>query len=414
MLRDLVGDRAFFEGIRAFYRRHRHGNATTADFRAAIETSSRRRLEWFFRHVFGIPDVSVFDAVTRSRTTVPSMAFARYYPSAITLGDGRVLTIAGNGDASCSGCSIPVPEVYDPTLNAWSSLTAANLTLPYYPQLFLLPDGKVIVTGTSEENVPTYLLDMSSQSWATFDPAVIDGGSSVMYLPGKIMKTGIAGSPNSSTAGTRTAHVIDMNAPAPAWRQVQSMAFPRAQHMLTTLPDGTVLVTGGGTNSNAADVSTAVYEAEIWNPATETWTTMARMQTPRMYHATSLLLPDGRVLVAGGGRVGFPDQLSAEIYSPPYLFKGPRPVITTAPSAIQYAATFPLETASAAGIRKVSLLKLGATTHAFNNEQRLRIGRDPDRWCRKQQRLHRRRHLDGRPLRLRPRVQRYEQHRDDR
>ena len=49
MLRGLVGDRAFFEGIRAFYRRHRHGNATTADFRAAIETSSRRRLEWFFR-----------------------------------------------------------------------------------------------------------------------------------------------------------------------------------------------------------------------------------------------------------------------------------------------------------------------------------------------------------------------------
>jgi hypothetical protein len=320
--------------------------------------------------VLGIKDVSVFDAVTRNRTALPPMAYARYYPSAITLGDGTVLTVAGNGDASCNGCTIAIPEVYDPASNTWTSLPTANLVMPYYPHLFLLPNGRVIVTGTSEENIPTYVLNMSTKLWSTLDPAVIPSASSAMYLPGKIMKTGFAGSPNVDIAGTRTTYVIDMNAPAPAWRQVPSMAFARAQHMLTSLPDGTVLATGGGTSSYAVDVSTAVYEAEIWNPATETWKTMARMLTPRMYHATSLLLPDGRVLVGGGGRLGFPEQFSAEIYSPPYLFKGPRPVISTAPSTIQYAAAFSLETPNAAGIGKVSLLKLGAATHAYNNEQR--------------------------------------------
>ena len=74
--------------------------------------------------------------------------------------------------------------------------------------------------------------------------------------------------------------------------------------------------------------------------------------------------------MGGGGRLGFPEQFSAEIYSPPYLFKGPRPAITTAPSAIQYTAAFSVETPNAPGIGKVSLLKLGAATHAFNNEQR--------------------------------------------
>ena len=86
--------------------------------------------------------------------------------------------------------------------------------------------------------------------------------------------------------------------------------------------------------SDGTDLSKAVLPAEIWNPDTETWTTVASLQNGREYHSTALLLPDGRVLMAGGG--GLPgratDQKNAEIYSPPYLFKGARPTITSAPS----------------------------------------------------------------------------------
>jgi hypothetical protein len=93
------------------------------------------------------------------------------------------------------------------------------------------------------------------------------------------------------------------------------------------------------------------------------------MQEPRHYHSTSLLLPDGRVLVAGGGRFG-PDFPSAEIYSPPYLFKGPRPAITSAPPVIQYNSHFTVGTPDAARIARVALLRLGSVTHAFDENQR--------------------------------------------
>ena len=152
------------------------------------------------------------------------------------------------------------------------------------------------------------------------------------------------------------------------------MVFPRAYHTLTILPDGNVLVTGGGPTTDAVGVNDAIKAAELWSPVTETWATMASMQKPRLYHSTALLLPDARVWVAGGGRfngVNEPtDQLSSEIYSPPYLFKGTRPVITSAPVQIGYGGTMTVQTPDASRIASVSLIKLGSVTHAFNMDQR--------------------------------------------
>jgi hypothetical protein len=84
-----------------------------------------------------------------------------------------------------------------------------------------------------------------------------------------------------------------------------------------------------------------------------------------------LLLPDGRILVAGSGRgTDGTDQLSAELYSPPYLFKGSRPAVASAPANIQCGQTFFIGTPDAANISSVSLLRPGAATHAFNQDQR--------------------------------------------
>jgi hypothetical protein len=163
--------------------------------------------------------------------------------------------------------------------------------------------------------------------------------------------------------------VIDMTQPSPAWRQTASMAFARTQHNLTVLPDGTVLATGGGSVSDVNNTGAAVLAAELWSPTTETWTTLASMQVPRLYHSTALLLPDGRVLSAGGGRFGV-DQPSAEIYSPPYLFKGPRPTITSAPTQVVYGASFTVQTPNAAATSRVSLIRIGSVTHAINMDQR--------------------------------------------
>ena len=163
-----------------------------------------------------------------------------------------------------------------------------------------------------------------------------------------------------------------MTAGSPAWRTTNSMGFARTYHNMTSLPDGNVLVTGGEGTTNPFDQSTAVYAAEMWSPTTETFTTMASMQTARVYHSTALLLPDGRVLVGGSGEFGTGsiDQLNAEIYSPPYLFKGARPTITSAPGSLTYSAQFTVQTPNAANISSVSLIRLGSVTHAFNQNQR--------------------------------------------
>jgi hypothetical protein len=195
-----------------------------------------------------------------------------------------------------------------------------------------------------------------------------------MYLPGMFVKSGTALLPDYPVQqAAATTYVLDMTQPTSAWRQVASMAFRRSYHNMTILPDGSVLVTGGGTTTDPIGLANAVFQAELWSPALETWTTLASMTTPRLYHSTGILLPDARVLVAGGGRLfggaDATDQPSAEIFTPPYLFKGPRPVISSAPSQLQYGQTFSVQTPDAARIAKVTLLRLGAVTHAINENQ---------------------------------------------
>ena len=326
----------------------------------------------------GIVDTNIFNHSTRTWTSAPPMGFPRWYPTTTVLPNGRVLVTAG--EIGCNSmppdgsfrpeCVADIPEVYDPATNSWTRLANARLAIPYYPHMFVLPDGKVLNTSTAEGPVPARVLDVATQSWTIADPVAVDGGSAAMYLPGKVIKSGTSTNPdNPSVATQATTYVLDVTRPSPAWRQVASMAFPRAYHYLTLLPDGTFLATGGSRVTDVFNLGAAVLPAEVWSPVTEQWTTLASMTTPRVYHSTALLLPDGRVLLAGGGRYGV-DQFSAELYSPPYLFKGPRPTITTAPTTLQYGTNFSVSTPDAASISKVSLLRLGASTHAFNFDQR--------------------------------------------
>jgi hypothetical protein len=103
------------------------------------------------------------------------------------------------------------------------------------------------------------------------------------------------------------------------------------------------------------------------------WTTLASNAVTRVYHSASLLLPDGRVLHTGSGDGGgVPNELNYEIFSPPYLFKGARPIITSAsPGVVAYGQTVAVETPDAASITKVTLIRLGSVTHAFDQAQRL-------------------------------------------
>jgi hypothetical protein len=161
------------------------------------------------------------------------------------------------------------------------------------------------------------------------------------------------------------------------------MQYGRRQHNLTVLADGTVLATGGlSSGADLVDVDAGVYEAELWNPSTGDWSTLAPMQVTRQYHSTALLLPDGRVLSSGGGICGACDSQgylakNAQVFTPPYLFNkdgsgqlAPRPAISSAPGVVNYGGQVRLSTPSAASIGRVALVRLGAVTHSVDMEQR--------------------------------------------
>jgi len=317
----------------------------------------------------GIPDVNRFDPVSKTWTALAPMAFQRWYPTATTLTDGHVLV--ASGATTCITCIGDIPELYDPATNTWTQLAGAQLSMPLYPHLFVLPDGRVLYASSTEAVIQTRVLDIAAQTWTIVDPVAVAGGSSVMYLPGVIMKSGSPGAPGRipTAASLNTAYVLDMSQPSPAWRQVGSMTYGRTFHSLTILPDGTVLATGGSATNDPA--SQPVLAAEIWNPETQTWSLMSSMAMARTYHEDALLLPDGRVLVGGGGGCcGAPDQFNAEIFSPPYLFEGSRPTIASAPATITYGSEFSVTSPDASSIASIALIRLGSDTHQFNRDQR--------------------------------------------
>jgi len=231
----------------------------------------------------------------------------------------------------------------------------------------------VLHVGGSEYATTTDVLDLNAQSWSVMDSNIVDGGSSSMYLPGKIMKAGSAADSQNTGPSSKTTFVLDTTQASPAWVQTPSMVYPRSFFNLVTLPDNSVLAVGGETDKNGGNIANAVYAAELWSPQTQVWTTMSSMHTPREYHSTALLLPDGRVVVSGMGADfgNVPDEKTAEFYSPPYLFKGARPVITQAPSQIQYGTNFFVATPDGGTIASATLIRTGAVTHFFDQNTRI-------------------------------------------
>jgi hypothetical protein len=156
------------------------------------------------------------------------------------------------------------------------------------------------------------------------------------------------------------------------------MAFPRRQMNATLLADGTVLVTGGTSGPGFNSQAGAVHVAELWNPQTESWTTMASESKNRTYHGTAILLPSGQVLSSGsgeGGGVPFANsEFSAQLFNPPYLFKSDgsraaRPSITAAPATLAYGQSFTVQTPDAGSVTRGNLIRLSSVTHAFNMSQ---------------------------------------------
>jgi len=305
----------------------------------------------------GLPNASFFDFNTNTWTRVPDMNAGRWYPTNTTLNNGDVVVVSG--EIAGPGDINEIPQRFIAATNSWRTLTNARMNIPFYPKMFLAPNGRVFYAGQLRGSL--WLDPTGNGAWSA-GPLSNYGGRSygpAVYLDGKVLIIG-GGEPP-----TETVEEIDLNAAAPTWRYVAPMSIRRRQHNAVLLPDGTVLVVGGSSGSGFDTSTSPVLYAEVYDPATNTWTSLASGTRYRGYHSTAVLLPDGRVLSAGGNK-----ERTAELFSPPYLFKGARPTITAAPTTALPAATFTVTTPDAANIAKVSLIRHGSTTHTFDMGQR--------------------------------------------
>jgi hypothetical protein len=173
---------------------------------------------------------------------------------------------------------------------------------------------------------------------------------------------------------TTTTEIIDLSAPAPQWRYGPAMSQPRIEMNATLLPSGHVLALGGSARDE--DAATASLNAELYDPATNTFSSAGANVFPRLYHSNALLLPDATVALVGSNPTPGIYEQHIEIYSPAYLFNAAgglatRPSVTGVSPTITYGGTFQVQTPDAADIASVVLMRPGAPTHAFDMDQRL-------------------------------------------
>jgi hypothetical protein len=354
-------------------------------------------------HLFdgdGLSQASLYDWRSNTWTATAPMRtpagdeVRRWYPTAITLPNGTVLVMSGSyiDPSQPPGKETIVVDLLQVWDNgAWKTIAKANGTplnfigLPLYPRLHIVSDGRVFMSGTNDRTLllmtgtPGQWTEAAFRSLGNRDycPAVMFDVDKVLYIGG-----GNDANTHTPTAGVE---VIDLAANPPQWRRTASMVHPRRQHNATVLPDGTVLVTGGtrgggGPNNGFNDLQAGqpVHVAELWNPVTGQWTELSAEDVARCYHATAVLLPDATVLSAGGGEYrpnnnaeNLPEDShrNGQVFSPPYLFKGPRPQVTSAPAIVHYGGHFQVVTTQAATIRRVSCVRLSSVTHSLDEHQ---------------------------------------------
>jgi hypothetical protein len=283
------------------------------------------------------------------------------------------------------GAPQPIPEPWE----------GRRRVIDLYPLVYVLPDGKLFVHA----GITSRLFDPVRQRFDTRAMTMTNGvsrsypgyASGVLmplrhdttppYKPEVVVFGGggkDGGQLNAETPASAVVERIDLSASEPRWARSTSLARGRVMPDAVQLPDGNVLIVGGSHTGMADAGAQPIMRPELFDAKTASFSDMCTMRVPRVYHSTALLLPDGRVIV--GGRDGYfnrgPYKYAdhrVEIFNPPYLFKGPRPVIASAPSAaLDYGAAFSVKVSGdATDIANVVLVRPGSVTHGNNMDQRV-------------------------------------------
>ena len=317
----------------------------------------------------GIPVVYLFDPRTETWSQAPSMRKGRWYPTVIETMNGGAVIVGGRDIFKKANWDV---ETFGPSLTAAPQLVG-TYNLDYqqglYPNGFLLPNGSVFWFAGDRSDF------MNTVNWridAGPIPNVVhmDYPNAIMLplKPGGDVEVALYGGKNKF-AGTNTAVAerINLSVAQPSFRYTTPMPQPRANMNSVALPDGSIVVVGG---NGLGKFSLAYLQTLLYNPTADTWTPMASQALRRAYHSTAILLADGRVLSAGDNGSSTPGGggTQLEIYSPPYLSKGPRPVITSAPLTVARGGRIAVSTNI--NIAKLVLIQPSSTTHATDMHQR--------------------------------------------
>jgi hypothetical protein len=363
----------------------------------------------------GLRSAQIYDPATGNYTAVEPMKYGRWYPGLVTMGDGKVFVASGVTKLikSTQGSQVRRPELFDPATGTWADLgPQSENSLPLFPRLHLMPNGKVFYAGVGQQFGPagqavdeiTWVVQQffnpTVNKWETVGPALLGatGGAPQVMLamdpPYDKATLLIAGgtplipSPGSWLASNLT-QLVTVDAQGTVTNELTGNLNSRRWYSSgVTLPDGQVFVTSG---ADKDEVLTPGFELpvrtpELYDPATGTWTAMAPSARDRTYHNSALLLPDGRVLVGGhspiwtgygathdaipGVTANNDKDSSFEVWSPPYLHRGPRPKLSGVQKGVAWGSSFNIATPDAANIESVVLSRLPSPQHIVDSDAR--------------------------------------------
>lgn len=321
-----------------------------------------------------------FDPAAKSWSrTAGSMAHDRWYPTVLTLGDQRlgnsheVLVVCGHGSGDM--------EIYDEATDGFRAVSGDDKPFPsLYPGLHLLPNNSVFYSRTGwasagagggpyagdDQSGYFSLTGSSTGVWndiAPVTPSMPDRtkGMSVMMLSNTHPYVRILVVGGAHGATNDTYEIFDATALSPVANWGPATPFPdgesRSLCSAVLLPDGKVFVCGGIQRTNSP--------CTIFDPQSNSWSAMAALPSIRDYHSVAFLLPSGQVAVAGWNNTAI------EVFDPPYMFAGSRPVIASAPSLVHHGQSFVIESPDASSIVKVVLVRPMAVTHQTDTEQKV-------------------------------------------
>ena len=339
----------------------------------------------------------------------------RWYPGLFTAGDGSAIALFGHLDKNDYRHRNIVPERYFPSQRSWALLPAdmGNFGEPatggrrylFFPRAYILPSGKMFSAtplpvdfaaqaGGSDGPHFSTAFDIDTAQYTTPRANAQDGVDGDWNFPAAMLpllpKNGGYNARFFYWSGA-TPRWIDTDAASPQWtnagaRDAAVSTRQRVYSNMVVLPTGQICVTGG---VNVVDPEDGLNQAEIYTPDIN-WTTNTygsgggtwslepgTSPNTRNYHSTSLLLPNGKVWVAGGDHnasSGDPAVVGVrqiELFEPPYIAIANRMTISTAPSLVGYGDEFDVVLGSAASnVGRASLIRNGSVTHSTNNDQR--------------------------------------------